>query len=301
MLSEFPNFKPIELSDKEEVEKITSKYPPYSDFNFVSMWSWDIKGQMRLSRLNDNLVVRFTDYITGKPFYSFLGNNKVNETARELLELSRKEKLKPLLKLVPELSAFQLDSAFGIVEDRDNFDYQYDIEKLVACQGKDFLTKRNLVNRFLKKYPDAVASICDLGNSHTLGQILQLSQLWEQNKIRNSSDAKVENESAALNRMLVVPKNFQLLTVGVYSGDQLICFCVNEILSQENAISHFAKANIASSGSYAFLMRENARLLKERGVKLLNYEQDLGIVNLRFSKESFRPTGFLKKMICTLK
>ena len=47
MLPEFPQFKKLELSDKEEVEKFTSKFPPYSDFNFVSMWSWDIKGEMR--------------------------------------------------------------------------------------------------------------------------------------------------------------------------------------------------------------------------------------------------------------
>ena len=81
MIPEFPEFKKLELSDKEDVEAFTKKFPPYSDFNFVSMWSWDIKGEMRLSILNGNLVVRFTDYITGDPFYSFLGNNKTNETA----------------------------------------------------------------------------------------------------------------------------------------------------------------------------------------------------------------------------
>lgn len=35
MLPEFPKMKSIELSDREDVEKITKKYPPYSDFNFV--------------------------------------------------------------------------------------------------------------------------------------------------------------------------------------------------------------------------------------------------------------------------
>ena len=93
MIPEFPQFKNLELTDKKEVEKITGKYPPYSDFNFVSMWSWDIKGEMRLSILNGNLVVRFTDYITGNPFYSFLGNNEVNDTVEKLLELSKKEGL----------------------------------------------------------------------------------------------------------------------------------------------------------------------------------------------------------------
>ncbi len=104
MLPEFPNFKKLELTDKEDVEKITSKFPPYSDFNFISMWSWDTKGEMRISQLNNNFVVRFTDYLTGEPFYSFLGDNKVNETAEALLELSKKEKVMPKLQLLPEES-----------------------------------------------------------------------------------------------------------------------------------------------------------------------------------------------------
>lgn len=73
MIPEFPQFKVLELSDKGDIEVFTKKFPPYSDFNFVSMWSWDIKGDMRISQLNDNLVVRFTDYLTGNPFFSFFG------------------------------------------------------------------------------------------------------------------------------------------------------------------------------------------------------------------------------------
>src|SRR5438045_3776660 len=124
MIPEFPQFKKLELSDKKNVEKFTSKFPPYSDFNFVSMWSWDIKEEMRISQMHGNLIVRFTDYTTGEPFYSFLGNTKVNETAEALLELSKKEGLPIQLKLIPEDSIKDLDlKKFKIAEDRDNFDY----------------------------------------------------------------------------------------------------------------------------------------------------------------------------------
>ncbi len=54
MIPEFPNFKKLELSDREEVESVTNKFPPYSDFNFTSMWCWDINEDMRLSKLNGN-------------------------------------------------------------------------------------------------------------------------------------------------------------------------------------------------------------------------------------------------------
>lgn len=73
MIPEFPQFKLIELSDKGSVEKVTQKYLPYSDFDFISMWCWNIKGKIKISKLNNNLVVRFTDYLSGNPFFSFLG------------------------------------------------------------------------------------------------------------------------------------------------------------------------------------------------------------------------------------
>ena len=75
MIPEFPQFKPLTLSDKEGIERITQKYPPYSDFNFMSMRSWDIKGKIKISKFNNNLVARFTDYLKGNPFFSFLGDN----------------------------------------------------------------------------------------------------------------------------------------------------------------------------------------------------------------------------------
>ncbi len=80
MIPVFPNFKKLELSDKKEVEKFTSEFPPYSDFNFISMWIWDIADNMMISQLNKNLVVVFNDYLSGKPFISFLGKNKISET-----------------------------------------------------------------------------------------------------------------------------------------------------------------------------------------------------------------------------
>ncbi len=52
MLPKFPNFKKIELSDRKDVENITSRFPPYSDFNFSSLWAWDLEGEMGLSILS---------------------------------------------------------------------------------------------------------------------------------------------------------------------------------------------------------------------------------------------------------
>src|SRR6185369_9800822 len=98
MLPKFPEFKKLELSDKADIEAITNKYPPYSDFNFTSMWCWDTRGEMMVSELNNNLVVKFADYITGEPFYSFIGTNDTNDTVRQLIGLATTQGIKPRLK-----------------------------------------------------------------------------------------------------------------------------------------------------------------------------------------------------------
>ncbi len=132
-------------------------------------------------------------------------------------------------------------------------------------------------------------------------EILKLNNLWRENSSKNLDNLKLNIELSALDRMLVAGKIFKFIVVGVYSNSQLICFCINEIISEESAISHYAKADTSSSGVYDFLMRENAKILKEKGIKYINYEQDLGIASLRHAKLSFRPIEFLKKYSVTLK
>src|SRR3989344_3847914 len=116
MIPQFPDFKKLELKDKDEICGLTAQYPPYSDFDFVSMWSWDFKEEIRISSLKGNLVVRFTDYITGEPFYSFLGTKEVNETTDILLNKSSEEGLTPKLKLIPEVAIHELDTTFFLTK-----------------------------------------------------------------------------------------------------------------------------------------------------------------------------------------
>ena len=124
MLPQFPKFKELQLPDVEDVQRYTAQYAPFSDFNFASLWSWNIDSSVLLSDLNGNLVVRLGDYVTGAVFYSFLGDSRVNDTVEALIDLSSRENLQPRLRLVPEVVAGQLDSdRFSITEDDKHADY----------------------------------------------------------------------------------------------------------------------------------------------------------------------------------
>lgn len=300
MIPKFPEFKILELSDKEDVEKFTSKYPPYSDFNFAGTWSWDVRDQMKISQLNDNYVVRFINYLTGEPFYTFLGENEVNDTAKKLLDLSIKENLKPELRLIGEESVKLIDtSTFKITEDRDNFDYVYSLEELKNYKGRKFQTKRYETKKFLDRYPNTEIKIINLADEKEQENIIALYQKWVTDKKKKEKDFDSQHELIVLKKLLAAHEGFNLISIGIFIGNKLVGFCINELRESEYVVSHVAKIDYSFSDVNSFLMQKNAEFLCSYDNKYLNYEQDLGLGTLRYSKESFRPIRFFKKFTCS--
>lgn len=300
-LPEFPQFKALELSDKHDIERITSKYPPYSDFNFVSMWSWDIKGQMRVSQLHGNLVVRFTDYQTGKPFYSFLGDNHADDTAEKLLNLAKEEGIEFRLRLVPEAVAKVLDrNMFEVIEDRDHFDYILDAEKLNKHTSKKLRYHYNLSSR-LSDECGAGLEIrpMDLDQENQKKEVVQLTDTWVKNKSSQDQDTVSLAELDAIKRLFLARAENNL-SLGIFYNNKLVGCSINEFLMNDSVLCHFMKADSVFKGIYSFLFIETSRLALNMGKKYINIEQDLGLPNLRQSKESFEPVDFLKKYIITL-
>jgi hypothetical protein len=259
------------------------------------MWSWNIKDEMAISVLHGNLVVSFTDYITGEKLYSFLGGNKVNETADKLLHLSRKEGLKPILKLVPEESVFGIDqSKFKIKEDPNHADYIYDTMELGTMPGRKFVKKRNQVGLFIKNYPGAEVKILDLRDKNTKASIINLSAEWLKFKIEKEKVFE-SHEEVSVNRLLLAADALDLFGVGIFFNGKMIAFMINELTSCEYAIAHASKVDRSFNGVNSFLIKKNAEALAKIGKKMFNYEQDLGLENLRDAKSRFRPVLFLKK------
>jgi len=297
MIPEFPQFKSLELSDQKDVEKITQKYPPYSDFNFVSMWSWDIKDERMVSKLNDNLIVLFTDYKNNQHFFSFIGTNKVTETARELIHFAEKTNRPSTLRLVPEESARLLPkSDFLIEEDKDNFDYIFSTSQISDFRGKKYKTKRQEANRFLTLYPNIVFKSENLISPIVREHIINLLQKWTVKKESNSETENLglKSEKQALHKILQM-ENKNLLIFTCFLNDKLIGFEIDEILLNKYAVAHFSKVDALYNGINVFLNMKLSEYLKNEGVEFCNWEQDLGIESLRKSKMSYRPVNFLKK------
>ena len=164
MLPKFPVFKKLELSDQIDIEKITSKYQPYSDFDFFSMWSWDVLGTYRISELNGNLVVVLLDHFTNDPVYSFIGNNQSEKTIKQLFAFFEIiDNPTPVMKLIPEISLQDVNFKKYLIEiDLNNYDYVYSTMELSTYEGSKFSGKRKLSNRFFKNHNNVELKLHDL-------------------------------------------------------------------------------------------------------------------------------------------
>jgi len=296
MIPAFPAFKILELSDKEEIASFTSGESPYSDFNFNSLWSWDVSNERMVSKLNGNLVIQFTDYVSEALFYSFIGTHEPEDTSLSLIAHAEENGISPVLRLVPEGAIGAVNSPLlHIREDRDNFDYVYDVQELLSLKGAKHKDTRHLVSKFERAYAGARFEVGELNNSDVQNSIISVLRRWEREKERKAKDYGLAHEELAIRRLMQSADPGTLLVGGVFIGDAMIGFSVDEVLPGGYSISHFYKADSSHVGVYEFLNNKMAAHLDCLGITLWNWEQDLGLSNLRHSKMAYRPVRFLKK------
>ncbi len=293
---EFPNSKKLEFQDKELIEKLLLNFPPYSDFNFLSLWSYNTKDDIEFSIHNNNIICKMRDYITGEFFYTFAGSNSPFSTIETIFKYLQEHKLPLLLKIVPETSIdqIQVKQRFNIIEDRDQFDYIYSIEGFANLKGGDNVKIRNYCNRFKELYSTINQKTLDLSNLNDQVIFLSIFDRWRQFK---NQDKEAITERLALERLFQISSQVDnLYNIVLYDVDKPIGFFIGEQCKSEYAISHFAKADSQNyHGIYAYLYHKSSMDLFNLGYKYVNYEQDLGIPGLRRSKEQMHPVYFLKK------
>ncbi len=295
MIAQFPIFSNLDLSHKAEIEAITASFPPYSDFNFVSLFCWNTDGSTAVSVLHDNLVIKLPDYLTGDTVYSLLGSHSIEESLLELLKIA------PSLKLVPEatVNSLTVHDGFNIEEDRDNFDYIYDLGAVAILNGQRYKKIRNKLNSFNNWMPSnlVVRNLQEL-DSNDKAQLLALFDKWAEHAEQSKEESAAER--IAFSRLLEHTSYLNLLFTTLSLDSSVVGASINELLPHQQAICHFEKSIPYHQNIFSFLTNEAAKALREKEAKYVNWEQDLGIEGLRKSKMSYRPQMFLKKYTISL-
>ncbi len=290
----FPKFKELTLEDKKYIDNLLESLPPYSDFVFSSLWCWNTTPPIKISTLNENLVLKMPDYVSNKTFITFLGSNKIEETIDTLLNYSKDQNLEAVLRLLPEHNFKDYDLSkvhpkYDFAEDRDSFDYILSVEKLSTMQG--LYSKKNKLNLFQKNYNYKVA-IEDLNEKSVQDKIMEFSKNWF--KTHTKQEAVNKNELVAIKKILKHSKALNAQVICVYIDNELIGFSIFEVFNKDYAIHGFQKANRDYKGIYEFIYHQMANYLKKQNCLYLNIEQDLGLEGLREAKLEYKPQ-FLKK------
>jgi hypothetical protein len=290
----FPKFRRLTIASKRAIERITRHYPPYSDYYFFSLWSFNTENQVSFSFLYGNLIVKFQEYSGTGYFYSFLGHARVDDTIAALLKEAKKNQLPQVLKLVPGPSAFIRNTPYLIKEDADNFDYIFSVEKLTHLNGKKLHQKKKQLKKFMRSYAYKT-KFYSLKNMRIHKELFAVLKQWY-TQAREASKNNVEY--TAIQRALRGSRHFDLKAMCVYIDGKLRGFTIFEQVSAEYAMCSFQKADRSYDGIFEFLNQSVAKYLHARGVRYMNMEQDLGIRGLRQAKRKYDPT-YLKKYIIT--
>lgn len=301
-MPQFPNFSKVNLASSIVINDFTSRFEPYSDFNFISLWSWDTSGEHEYSILHDNLVIKLSDYVTNEATFSVLGTGQADRTAYELLSYAKTVVVEPCLKVVPEVFAERLSHNFEVKEDPDSFDYIYSTAAIAAYQGNEYKNKRQLRSKFEQTYPEAEMIHESASSPEAQVKVFDLLHRWAKEKIENGKAIDLKNEQSAILRSLKAADNdLKIFLTTLRLGDEIIAFSIDEIVSEEYAISHFFKTDHSHTGCTEYFNSAMASHLRATGIKYWNWEQDLGIPGLKDTKQRYRPVHYLKKFTIRLK
>jgi hypothetical protein len=234
------------------------------------------------------------DYITDKKIVSFIGINTVPETVNRLLQYQADSDDEPILKLIPESTVKMLTPAtyLEVNEDVDNHDYILDAKQIAKLTGNRWYDVKREVREF-RLTNDYSFTHIDLTNTMIRKEMLTLFDLWASQK--NKPASETSNEKVALERSFTFSSELDHYGFGLYVGRKMVGYSINQIVHNSFYMGHFGKADANYLGAYQIMEHECAKFFLERGCEFMNFEQDLGIPELRQAKRGWNPVGYLKK------
>ncbi len=290
-------FKKIDLNDKKLFDSYLNNFDYKScEYSFTTLYIWRDACEIEYAIYNNILIIKKKDFDGATHFMQPLGYK--TEELREIVEMLKQYKIEfnmeCLFKDIEESFVEDLNAIYGdnmeIIEDRDNFDYVYDSEKLISLSGKKLHAKKNHYNQFIKNYSYTVKDIREV----PVEECIEALNYWLEQKEDKSEYLcyEIKGVESLLRNM----DNFSFNGMVVFVEDKIVALTIGEKISDETAVIHIEKADPEIKGLYTFINKLFVETCFS-SVPKINREQDLGIPGLRKAKESYKLFEFVKKYI----
>ncbi|MBU3143357.1 DUF2156 domain-containing protein [Clostridium sp. CF012] len=293
-------FKRLTIEDKDTLEKFIYPYKFLScEYSFTTLYIWREACDICFTIHKGALIIKKQDFAGRYYFMQPLGYSTENlkEIIDALMDYKTENNMHYLFKDLDEGFMEEISNIYDdvrdicIKEDRDNFDYLYEAEKLIKLSGKKLHGKKNHYNSFIKKYKYEVK---DIKEEHVISDVIQAAEKWYEGNEDN--DDKLYYELQGIKDVLENLKIIDIEGIAVYVDEKIVAFSLGEKLNDNLAVIHIEKADMDYSGVYSFINKTFIdRCFSD--VKIINREQDLGIAGLRKSKLSYQPFKLEKKYI----
>ncbi|MCI9551874.1 MAG: DUF2156 domain-containing protein [Oscillospiraceae bacterium] len=269
------------------------------EYNFANIYLWSRAWPQQAARLGDRLLVR----IRGKLGLSYLypaGSGPLAPAVDALAEDAAAHGLPLTLVCVTGEQRAALEGAcpgrFSFQEDRDGFDYLYDVNRLADLPGKKLHAKRNHIRRFDDQFPDWLLEDITPAN---VPECVELERQWAalRQEAAGEDGNTVSEETVAVIEALYHMDKLGLEGALIRADGSPVAFSLGGLITPEVFDVNFEKSFGDIQGAYPAMNREMARLVRARHpqVRWLNREDDLGLEGLRRAKLSYYPDLLLEK------
>lgn len=291
------NFKNIEIEDKSIIESFTSNSDlNICDFAFSNMFGWGSFYNLSWTVIDNALVMRFFNKVKNRFVYMPIVSDNHSNAKNAIDKLLSENGEVSIVSVTPVYKSF-LENFFKNIsfeENRNSYDYIYDIDSLKTLSGKKLQSKRNHVNKFKQLCPDyKVVEITD----DNIDQCIELEKKWLKEHINTESR---EVEQKMICSVLKNRKILGLLTLAIEVEGKIVAFSAGSPINRETFGVHIEKADSDINGSFATINKEFCNRIPQN-YKYVNREEDMGIDGLRKSKLSYNPHIILPKDIANIK
>lgn len=287
-------FKPFKLEDKPLIDSYFSLHHyEATDECFTTLFMWQEAYGITWAEKDNVLFIRGAAHRDAFILAPFAGKDGSFEHGMELArEHFAETGEKFLLRGVSQIMKARLEELypeqFTFEADRDNFEYIYEMEKMLTLPGKKLRQKKNHLNQFRMQYMGQYTY--EPITKENMAECMDMARSW-------AVDHNDESPEEELESIQLLFDNWDALDVTgglirVYG--KVEAFTIGEYLNNNMALIHIEKASPQIRGLYQAI---NIEYLKAEfpDVEFVNREEDMGIPGLRKAKESYQPVRFAEK------
>lgn len=276
-----------------------ANYEGYNS-NFVTMIMWDHEYHIEYE-IHEHYLVMLHNY-KGVYFWAmpFTTPQYYQEAIDYMIEYSAQHHFEFMIDCAIESFVEMIKPIYHdqLLFERTPFndDYIYDREMLQTLSGKKMQKRRNHYNSFLKQYPDYEYRDLDMIND--FDTIFECINRWETDK--NHLSESMTSEIRGIMSLLSSQNHLDFEMGGIFINHHMEAFIIASRLKHETVQIHVEKANKAIRGLYPAILKEMlTRHYSDE--KYVNREEDMGLENLRKSKQALHPIKMIKKYRITIK